>query len=831
MADTIAAAVQDGTFPDHEATLSSELNATSIPPLLDSIQHAKDDLGRIVKAISRQGAGDVDSWIAQAKKVQQDIARCKEDARQIVHEHDRIEALRRTRDETQSRVSLLEEEIAFNGALQRQINLISDISSALNQVDNHIRQRQLIPAAQALPGLTASIQALPSDLSRSLLAKLHADLSQTLNAQLEHELGRHCHISLDNEAIRLSISSDSTQPAHESSISLHDTLDSLQRLGALQGAQRGIAKRIETCLLPHLHRRSKSVVVAAHRDDSTLRLTLSQERAQPLQMLDVSKLLLRYVHDRAPQKLHDPLLHHVAALLVPQLVEVWLDTAIPLDLDQLKELDELQDQVKELADWLRTQHINQAHQLDEWLNDIPGTWLAKRRAASLDTVRNAFKLATGIARQVERVERQKVHLDPEPKPNTADDDWAENWGDDEDTDKGAAQPSEDTADESADAWGFDTEDQPEQLPPATEKSHKHPDEEDGDAWGWGDDEDATAKSSPTLEKKPSLKANGMAASRTPKGEAVLTEHYTITDVPDYILEQIGRDTLDLQAIQASPRSYFQSSIDPAASMQSLPMLILAMFRAVAPTAYTDGKAFDPPLSSLNLYNDALYLTQRLEENPDLLKALAADIQILTKFARQIYSSELSTQRQILTDLLDNAQGFVGCTRQPNASVCETAVSSIVDYVRSLHSQWSSILSPSHLGQSIGSLLNTVMSKMIKEIEDMEDISEPESQKLLGFMTQISNLESLFTSPTANAAPSADQEQFPHSTIAVYVSSFFRFRYMEQILESSLVEIRYLWEEQGLSVEFSAEEVVDLIKALFAESSHRRNAIHAIRSGA
>ncbi|KAK5101601.1 ribosome biogenesis protein ytm1 [Exophiala xenobiotica] len=814
MADTLAIAIQDGTFPDNEGTLSSELNAASIPPLLESIQHAKDDLGSVVKSISKEGAGDIDRWIAQAKVVQHDIARCKEDARQIVEEHERVEALRSTSNESQSKVNLLENEIAFNEALQRQINSISDISSALNQVDSHIRQRQLIPASQALPGLMASINAIPSDLSRSLLTNIHADLSQTLTRQLKDELDCHCHVSVNNEAIQLSISGHGSQTTDDPSISIEDTLHSLERLSALQETQQAISKRIEACLLPHLHTRSKSIVVAAHEDGSTLRLVLSQERAQPLQMLEISRSLLRYIHDRAPPKLHDPLLHDVAALLLPQLVEIWLDTAIPVDLDQLKELDELQEQVKGFAGWLRDQNIKEADDLDEWVNAIPNTWLAKRRTT----------------RQVERVERQGAEVEPEPERNTADDAWAENWADDEDSAKGPAQQSEETTDDSSDAWGFDTDDQAEQPQNFTERSHKEPDEEDGEAWGWGDDEDATAKPSPTLKKQPSLNANGITASRTQNGVDVLTEHYTITDIPDYILAQIGRDTLDLRTIQASPRSYFRSSADPAKGMQFLPMLMLAMFRAVAPTAYTDGKSFEPPLSTLNLYNDALYLAQRLEENPDLLKALNADIQILTKFARQIYSSELSIQRQILTDLLDNAQGFVGCTRQPNASVCETAVSSIVDYLRSLHAQWSSILSPSHLGQSIGSLLNTVMSKMIKEIEDMEDISEPESQKLLSFMAQISNLESLFTSPTANACPLPDQEEHLQSSIAVYVSSFFRFRYLEQILESSLVEIRYLWEEQGLSVEFSAEEVVDLIRALFAESIHRRNAIHAIRSG-
>lgn len=833
MAVAIATAVQDGTFPDDEATLSSELNSASIPPLLESIQHAKDGLSSAVRRISKEEAGDVDSWIAQAKKVQEDIARCKEDARQIVQEHERIEVLRSTRNETRTKVNLLEDEIAFNAALQRQIHLISEVSAALNQVDSHVRQQQLVPASQALPALTASINATPSDQSRLLLEQIQKDLSQNLRSQLMDELDHHAHVSVTDEAILLSISGVGERTGKDLLLSLEDTLDSLERLGALQDTQRHIWRRIEACLLAHLHKRSKRTIIMAEKDGSNLRLTLSQEQSQPLQMLEVSQVLLRYIHEQAPPKLHDSVMQDVAALIIPKLTENWLDASVPIDLEHLRELDHLQEQVEKSAMWLRNQNIKEADILDAWVKDVPEAWLVKRRAASLDAVRNAFKLATGVTRQVERIERQKILVEPERKQETADDEWAENWGDDDDIDKDTAKQITDMTEDDPDAWGFDTDDTTSEPHIANENRQKEPDEDDGDAWGWGDDEDATTKPAATVDEKPAeaVKANGIAKSQSPEEEdVVLTERYTITDIPDYILEQIGRDTSDLQTIRASPQTYFKASSDPASGMQFLPMLILAMFRATAPTAYTDGTAFNPPLSALNLYNDALYLAQKLEENSDLAKSLEAHIQTLIKFARQIYSSELSTQRQILTDLLDNAQGFVGCTRQPNASVCETAVSSTIDYLRGLHAQWSSILSPSHLAQSIGSLLNTVMSKMVKEIEDMEDISEPESQKLLSLMSQISGLESMFISPTTDTADSAS-EQRPDSTIAVYVSSYFRFRYLEQILESSLVEIKYLWQEQGLSAEFSADEVVDLIKALFAESSHRRNAIQAIRSRA
>lgn len=64
--------------------------------------------------------------------------------------------------------------------------------------------------------------------------------------------------------------------------------------------------------------------------------------------------------------------------------------------------------------------------------------------------------------------------------------------------------------------------------------------------------------------------------------------------------------------------------------------------------------------------------------------------------------------------------------------------------------------------------------------------------------------------------------------AVYVRNWLKFQYLVNILESSLADIKFLWVEGELRLEFSPDEVVDLIEALFAESDYRRKAIAEIR---
>lgn len=43
-----------------------------------------------------------------------------------------------------------------------------------------------------------------------------------------------------------------------------------------------------------------------------------------------------------------------------------------------------------------------------------------------------------------------------------------------------------------------------------------------------------------------------------------------------------------------------------------------------------------------------------------------------------------------------------------------------------------------------------------------------------------------------------------------------------------MDIKYLWSQGKLGLEFQMEELVDLIEALFTDSDHRRKAIGEIR---
>jgi protein transport protein DSL1/ZW10 len=229
-----------------------------------------------------------------------------------------------------------------------------------------------------------------------------------------------------------------------------------------------------------------------------------------------------------------------------------------------------------------------------------------------------------------------------------------------------------------------------------------------------------------------------------------------------------------------------------------------------------------------IYNDSNRLCDQLsiflKERPTELSSrlrLEADIKALENFGKRAYTREMESQKTILHDFLEAAQGFTNCTISPFAEDCESAISMTVDRIRDVNRSWESILSPSARLQSVGSLIATITQKMIVDIEDMGDISEEESQRLRHFCDEVSQLKDIFATAPDPSGSAGDMT-------GIYVPNWFKFQYLSEILEGSLADIKYLWAEGELKLEFEAEELIDLIEALFAESEHRRKAIGEIR---
>ncbi|KAL8975718.1 MAG: hypothetical protein Q9197_000060 [Variospora fuerteventurae] len=524
--------------------------------------------------------------------------------------------------------------------------------------------------------------------------------------------------------------------------------------------------------------------------------------------------------------------------LVESLISVRLSAAVPQELAALEYFNSTREEVRRFSKTMDDHGWPDASRLRAWANSIPQIWLEKRQRQCLEQVRQLLRRGLGNIKTVERVETQKVsQQDSLFHTSKGNDDWSAEWSEGEEWSFGPKQvessnASADTEEEDVRAWGLDDGKDNRKTEGNSPVGGKG---DEADAWGWGDDgdDDEDSRSPQPNTNKPARQGvNGYdKAQRGSEREITLRESYNITSLPLGILDLINSIVADADALRT--QSAGDSTLASAGpGLSNLPSLLLIMYRASASSFYSINNS-----GNMFLYNDCLWLVDQLQqmmqppaqgpENPftssKRLIRLDDDMAALEAFGKRSYGKEMESQRTILKDLLDGAQGFANCTESPFSQECDLAVASIIDRIRDIYKQWRGALSHSALLQSVGSLLGTVIDKIIIDIEDMSDISEPESQRLTAYCKQVIALEDLFL---PQELPTGEAETVPLT--AVYAPGWFKFQYLSEVLDSSLVDIKYLWTDGGLRLEYEVEEMVDLIEALFADSEHRRRAIGEIR---
>lgn len=130
--------------------------------------------------------------------------------------------------------------------------------------------------------------------------------------------------------------------------------------------------------------------------------------------------------------------------------------------------------------------------------------------------------------------------------------------------------------------------------------------------------------------------------------------------------------------------------------------------------------------------------------------------------------------------------------------------------------WNSILPRSAWCQAVGSLVDSISSKIIADVLDLESIGQDDAYNTARLIAKVTELDDLFPG-SADSVPST----------ARYVPSWLRLKYLSELLQSNLRDVRYLWFESELSLCFTAEEVIDLIGLSFEDNARRRDVVKEI----
>ncbi|CUS13100.1 unnamed protein product [Tuber aestivum] len=838
LADAVLGSILDGSYPDSDDVAGAVLEASALPEIVASLQKAKEILYDEVRTVSRENGPEVDSWIAQARRLHNDIESSKTKADEIIQLAEQEKQLDLELEDSTMQARLLGSEIEFNEALTEILSKLQLIDLTISQIEHLLNTGELCQAIETLDNVEVALEKLPvsgGTIVISLIGERAKGLRSILAKKIE-DCWKYL-LKIDSRKSEISIYRDTAG----SSPSAENVIEALKKLDLLNGK------------IDYLHHQIDSLLVAPRLDllkgpaptfsmrGNTLRISGNTSDLSAARMFNDLRQIITFFNRNLPSGIAPVFSRIFIPNLTTRLMSS-LSSSVPSSLDDLPKFEALLKETREFENFLHQISWTKETELREWTERAPKVWLSKRREASLDKARQVLSHGTSAVKVVERTETQKVKVTPPterryPLGAQMEDVWNDDpgWGDEGmpvDTTTAATPLQIDMDDDDASGWGLDEDiDIEDEEQKEDEKPGKPGDastEDDGLDnldWGeWGEDDPGIEAQEPTTAsgtapaKKPAEPQPAKSPSSSHSKDITLRESYTITSIPDAIMEIIVQVVDEAKRLSTAP----PSSVTPAApGMLSIPSLVLAAYRALAPISYSTNIS-----SNMYIYNDSVRIAEQLQDLGVTAEPIHpnnnwdTDINLIQSFGKRYYAKEIGLQRTILRDFLDGAQGFVGCTNFPQSSDCQTAIASVVARIKEIHTSWSQVLSPSVLFQSVGLLLNTVVTKLINDIEDIPDIPATDSEKICAFFEEITTLERLFPDAPGGAGV---------SIAGFHCKNWLKFRFLQQILDSRIADILYMFREGHLEG-FETGELVDLVEALFADNDNRRKCVDEIRRG-
>ncbi|KAK4191618.1 Centromere/kinetochore protein zw10 [Podospora australis] len=819
----------NGSFPEENVS-SLALQPEALPEAIKALADAKAKLQAEVHAINEETADDVRAWQTNAQSVQDDMLRSKALANEIIKASEAPAVSGKSLQEAEAKAAFLVRELNYNAQVQEALKGIRTVNRTLDEVEQARNERRILDALHLLERSWNELDAIP--VSKSCRAVKLLDIRAFELKSDVHEVFDHVWNTLINVDIvnhRVSISSS----RQDEPMNLPDAVIGLQAYKEVDQRMNQLWQNISEAVLAPRMDIQQPTLPGIHIADNVMGLQGSSDKSVKSLFTDLEQVFSFLVKTLPPD-----LVETISSTLLPEVIHritcVWLDSAVPSSLNDMEKFQEVIALAKGFCGTLRKLGFSNLGDLQEWTDSAPRVWLSKCREAALDSIRTKLSQGLGTPTRVEKIEKQMVsrsegqQLTASGATASADDDhgWGDAWDDgeedasqEEQTATGAKKAPED-GDDGTDAWGWgDEAADEEELREATKKTAQEEDDDPTAAWGWGDeDTNETAAAANPKQTNPEQPATR---------ELTLKESYSISSLPYPVLELISTIAEDGAALTQD--SYANSPVAAAAAgLFSVPTLALAMFRAISPHYYSP-----IPGGNMYLYNDVTYLSEKLSDfasgwktRTDISKRaqtmlrLDNDVKSLRAFANRAYTNELTLQKSILRDHLGSEQNLL---QQDDA---ESSVSLAVSRVRSMALTWESILSRSVWQQAVGSLIDALASKIIGDVMDLPSIGQEEAYSIAKLIASVEELDDLFLPSKLQGFGTPKKGEIP--VTSQFASLWLRLKYLSEVLQSNLRDVRFLWMEGELSLYFTADEVVDLVNASFEENVRTKEVVREIR---
>lgn len=350
----------------------------------------------------------------------------------------------------------------------------------------------------------------------------------------------------------------------------------MTRLDIIDAAMNRLSRDIDqTVVLGRLRYDGSHTPRELHFDEDSIAVSGVVTDLSVREVLRQVNSLTEFLNARLPHSVSVSLSAKLMPSITSRLISDWLNPSLPRSLEALQEYEQTASLVRNLADSLERLGWTGKKELQSWVDSVPYTWLQKQREIALAEVRKLCLKGIQDKRSVERVETQVVSGDDSILKGTTvqeeeNEDWGAEWGqeDNEETrsTSGAKESVPKVEDDDADAWGWNEDEEATEEPvgnaqvaPKDEKPKEE--DEDGEGWGWGDEEEAApvhaeqsqAKTTAPVTVQASTKVNGEQTKKNLQGQRELTlrEAYTITPVPEALLGMVQQVIADIEKLASS----------------------------------------------------------------------------------------------------------------------------------------------------------------------------------------------------------------------------------------------------------------------------------------
>lgn len=330
-------------------------------------------------------------------------------------------------------------------------------------------------------------------------------------------------------------------------------------------------------------------------------------------------------------------------------------------------------------------------------------------------------------------------------------------------------------------------------------------------------------------KDPQLKKDGIAEISCNHVDLIfLSERCVVSEAASQLMELVHRTLQDVCLSSARVALEFYHAARDA----------LLLYEAVIPIK------LERQLDGINqvavlMHNDCLYLSQEIlglafeyrTEFPSAIKEHAVFVDMAPRFhqmAEEILHRQINLVCLNLKEAIDGADGFQNTHEMQQCESAKFSIDQVVFILEKVHIIWEPLLVPSTYRKSMCIVLESVLSRMTKDILLLDDIAAEETlqlQRLIQLMLE--NLSSLLASLVALNQEESSQKSSVQP-LDDLLPSFRKIRKLADLLDMPLKTITASWESGELvNCGFTLSEVEDFIKAIFTDSPLRKECLWRI----